>query len=169
MMPEENMNITSLDVRKKQFSTTFRGFDVKEVQTFLEMISLELEQLTAKNQALRETVDQKEIEIREIKGRESSMRKTLEGLQQILNEERTRSEQQGKQIIRESELKASEILAKAREEQSALQNEVQHLKRMRREFLAKVGSLVDSYKKIIEQDQQSFDTELHIDSDVQMI
>ncbi|PIW84257.1 MAG: hypothetical protein COZ95_10650, partial [Nitrospirae bacterium CG_4_8_14_3_um_filter_50_41] len=30
------------------------------------MISLELEQLTAKNQALRETVDQKEIEIREI-------------------------------------------------------------------------------------------------------
>ncbi len=97
------------------------------------------------------------------------MRKTLDGLQQILNEERTRSEQQGKQIIRESELKASEILAKAREEQSALQNEVQHLKRMRREFLAKVGSLVDSYKKIIEQDQQSFDAELHIDSDVQMI
>ncbi|MEK6775376.1 MAG: DivIVA domain-containing protein [bacterium] len=169
MMAEENMNVTSLDVRKKQFSTTFRGFDVHEVQTFLDIISLELEQLTAKNQTLRESVEKKESEVREIKDRESSMRKTLEGLQQILNDEKSRSDQKAKQIIREAELTASEMIAQARDELSSMQSEIQHLKRLRREFMAKLGSLVDSYRKIIEQDQQNDDAEIRLDSDVRII
>ncbi len=168
-MAEENMNVTSLDVRKKQFSTTFRGFDVHEVQTFLDIISLELEQLTAKNQTLRESVEKKESEVREIKDRESSMRKTLEGLQQILNDEKSRSDQKAKQIIREAELTASEMIAQARDELSSMQSEIQHLKRLRREFMAKLGSLVDSYRKIIEQDQQNDDAEIRLDSDVRII
>lgn len=168
-MAEENMNVTSLDVRKKQFSTTFRGFDVHEVQTFLDMISLELEQLTAKNQMLRESLEKKESEVREIKDRETSMRKTLEGLQQILNDERARSDQKAKQIIRDAELTASEMIARARDDLSSMQSEIQHLKRLRREFMAKLGSLVDSYRKIIEQDQQNDDAEIRLDSDVQII
>ena len=97
------------------------------------------------------------------------MRKTLEGLQQILAEEKTRSQEKGQHIIREAEIKASEILMESRNEKVVLENEVKQLKRIRREFLAKVGSLVDSYKKIIEQDQHSLDTEINIDTDVQII
>lgn len=168
-MPEENTNITPLDIKKKQFSTSFRGFDVNEVETFLEMITDEFEGLIVKNEGLKEALAAKDKEIREIKGQEASLRKTLDGLQQVLVDERSRAEDQGKQIIREAEVKASEILMKSRQERSSLQNEIEHLKRMRREFLAKVGSLVDSYKKIIEQDQQSMDSDIKMDTDVQMI
>lgn len=168
-MPEENTNVTPLDIKKKQFSTSFRGFDVNEVETFLEMITDEFEDLIVKNEGLKEALAAKDKEIREIKGQEASLRKTLDGLQQVLVDERARAEDQGKQVIREAEVKASEILMKSRQERSSLQNEIEHLKRMRREFLAKVGSLVDSYKKIIEQDQQSMDSEIKMDTDVQMI
>lgn len=168
-MSEENTKITPLDISKKQFSTSFRGFDTNEVQTFLEMITAELEDLIKKNEELKEALAKREREMKEIKDRESSMRKTLEGLQQVLTDERARAEEKGKQVIREAELKASEILMQSKEEQSALQNDIRQLKRMRREFLAKAGSLIDSYKKIIEQDQQSLDEEINIDSDVQMI
>ena len=168
-MSEENTKITPLDISKKQFSTSFRGFDVNEVETFLEMITDELETMIRKNEELKESLVKREREIKEIKERESSMRKTLDGLQQVLTDERARAEEKGKQVIREAELKASEVLMKSKEEQSALKNDIRQLKRTRREFLAKVGSLIDSYKKIIEQDQQSLDAEINVDSDVQMI
>jgi cell division initiation protein len=169
MMSEENTNLTPLDISKKQFSTSFRGFDVNEVETFLEMMTDELETMIRKNEDLKESLTKREREIKEIKDRESSMRKTLEGLQQVLTDERARAEEKGKQVIREAELTASEVLMKSKEEQSALKNDIRQLKRTRREFLAKVGSLIDSYKKIIEQDQQSLDAEINVDSDVQMI
>ncbi len=169
-MPKENVtNLSPLEIKKKQFSTSFRGFDVKEVETFLEMITLEMEGVIVKKNSLKEALEKKDREIGEIKERETSMRKTLEGLQQLLQEERKRSEEKGRQIVREAELKASEILQAAREEETTLKNEIDHLKRMRREFLAKVGSLVDSYKKILDQDQKLIEEELHIDSDVRMI
>jgi len=169
-MPEENVtNLSPLEIKKKQFSTSFRGFDVKEVETFLEMITLEMEGVIVKKNSLKEALEKKDREIGEIKERETSMRKTLEGLQQLLQEERKRSEEKGRQIVREAELKASEILQAAREEETTLKNEIDHRKRMRREFLAKVGRLVDSYKKILDQDQKLIEEELHIDSDVRMI
>jgi cell division initiation protein len=163
------MDITPLDVSKKQFSTAFRGYDLREVDTFLEMVTLEMEDLARRNHGLKEALAKKEGEIQEIKARENSLRNTLEGLQQILQEERTRAEQKGKQVIREAELKAAGIVNQAREEQASLRNGNEHLQRMRREFLAKLGSLVESYKKIVDQDQQLLEEELRIDSDVQMI
>ncbi len=168
-MAEERMGLTPLDVSKKQFSTTFRGYDLGEVDTFLEMVTLEMEDLARRNHGLKEVLAKKEGEIEEVKARENSLRKTLEGLQQILQEERTRAEQKGKQIIREAELKAAGLVNQAREEQVSLRHDNEHLQRMRREFLAKLGSLVESYKKIVDQDQQLLEGELRIDSDVQMI
>ncbi len=168
-MAEEKHEITPLEVSKKQFSTAFRGYDLREVDTFLEMVTLEMEDLARRNHGLKEALAKKEGEIEEVKARENSLRKTLEGLQQILQEERTRAEQRGKQIVREAELKAASIVNQAREEQVSLRNENEHLQRMRREFLAKLGSLVESYKKIVDQDQQLLEGELRVDSDVQMI
>lgn len=168
-MSGEYNHLTPLDVKKKQFATAFRGFDVNEVETFLEVMTGELEDLIKKNEELKRTLEMQEKEIKENKERETSMRKTLEGLQQILAEEKTRSQEKGQHIIREAEIKASEILMESRNEKVVLENEVKQLKRIRREFLAKVGSLVDSYKKIIEQDQHSLDTEINIDTDVQII
>jgi len=169
MSDETGTNLSPLDIKKKQFSTAFRGFDVKEVETFLEMITLEMEGLIIKKNSMKEALEKKDREIGEIKEREGSMRKTLEGLQQLLEEERKRAEEKGQQIVRESELKAAEILQGARAEEAALKNRIDQLKRMRREFLAKVGSLVDSYKKILDQDQKVLEEELRVDSDVQMI
>jgi cell division initiation protein len=168
-MPEEQINFSPLDIRKKQFAKSVRGYEVKEVDTFLDLITAELEELIKKKEEYRKLVDLKDQEIKEVKERESSMRKTLENLQQLLTDERNRAKEKGKHIIREAEVKASEIVMQAKEEQGALQNEINQLKRMRREFLAKVGSLIDSYKKIVDQDNQILEDEMRVDSDVQLI
>ena len=39
------MNITSLDIQQRQFKVRFRGFDVREVDTFLEQMADAFESL----------------------------------------------------------------------------------------------------------------------------
>ena len=168
-MTEQGPSLTPLDIQKKEFSTSFRGFDVKEVQTFLGMITEEMEALLRKNQDLRESLEAKDEEIAAVKEQEASLRRALEGLERVVTEERARAQEKGERIVREAEVKAGEILVRAKEEQAALQNEIRHLKRLRREFVAKLGSLVDSYRKIIEQDQKALDQEVELGQDVQMI
>lgn len=168
-MSEEQVNMSPLDIRKKQFAKTVRGYDPKEVDIFLELMTAELEGVIRKKDEYRRLIDLKDSEIKEVKERETSMRKTLENLQQILTDERGRAEEKGKHIIRQAEVKASEIIMEAKEEQVALQHEINQLRRMRREFLAKVASLVDSYKKIVDQDVRILEEEMRVDSDVQLI
>ncbi len=168
-MSEEQVNLSPLDIRKKQFARAVRGYETKEVDMFLELMTAELEGMVRKKDEYRRLIDLKDSEIKEVKERETSMRNTLENLQQLLTEERTRAEERGKHIVRQAEVKAAEIIMEAKEEQVSLQHEINQLRRMRREFLAKVGSLVDSYKKIVDQDLRILEEEMRVDSDVQLI
>ncbi|MEF9437346.1 MAG: DivIVA domain-containing protein [Candidatus Mariimomonas ferrooxydans] len=48
------MRITPLDIQQKQFPTKFRGFDEEEVDSFLELVREEMEELLRENASLRE-------------------------------------------------------------------------------------------------------------------
>lgn len=48
------MRITPLDIKEKQFPVMSRGFDVEEVDAFLEAVKEEMEDLTRENAALKE-------------------------------------------------------------------------------------------------------------------
>ena len=48
------MRITPLDIQQKQFATRLRGFDMEEVDSFLELIREEMEELLRENANLRE-------------------------------------------------------------------------------------------------------------------
>ena len=47
------MRITPLDIQQKQFTSKFRGFDMEEVDSFLELLREEMEELLRDNANLR--------------------------------------------------------------------------------------------------------------------
>ncbi len=50
------MNISPLDIRKHEFKKSIRGFDPDEVVTFLDMISIEFENLIRENSLMKEKI-----------------------------------------------------------------------------------------------------------------
>jgi cell division initiation protein len=48
------MNITPIDIQQKKFHVTFRGFEQKEVETFLDQVREEMEALMREVTELRE-------------------------------------------------------------------------------------------------------------------
>ncbi len=53
------MKITPLDIQQKNFGVKFRGFDVKEVNSFLDLLTREFETLIKENNYLKEELAKK--------------------------------------------------------------------------------------------------------------
>ena len=50
------MKITPLDIQQQQFKTKFRGFDVREVDTFLEQMADAFEAMLRENEGLSQKI-----------------------------------------------------------------------------------------------------------------
>ncbi len=68
------MGITPLVVQQKEFTTRFRGFDVQEVDIFLEEITTELANLNNAIQTIQEKNHRLNLENQGYRKRESSMK-----------------------------------------------------------------------------------------------
>ena len=72
------MRITPMDIREQQFTVKmFRGFDVQEVDTFLEDLAEDYETLLKENQLLKEQLQAMEERARGLEDRERVLQETL--------------------------------------------------------------------------------------------
>jgi cell division initiation protein len=59
------MKITPLDIQHQQFSVRLRGFDVSEVDRFLELVADTFEEVHGENERLKEKVQKTEPQEKE--------------------------------------------------------------------------------------------------------
>ena len=71
------MNLTPLDIQHQQFRIRFRGFDIHEVDRFLEQLSEAFTALQSENKELREEMRHLKLEIQGFKEREESFKRAM--------------------------------------------------------------------------------------------
>ncbi len=96
------MKISPTAIRQKAFETAFRGYEKKEVTTFLEEMSVAMEQINQENLDLRSKLQQVEAEAKRLKDVEDSLFRTLKT-----------AEDTGASIITEASEAADQIIAEA--------------------------------------------------------
>ncbi len=69
------MKITPLDIQQKQFRNTWRGIDAGEVDTFLDLVAAEYEEVIKENIALKDDLRKKAARLEEHTARERSLQK----------------------------------------------------------------------------------------------
>jgi len=148
------MRITPLDIQQKQFSTRFRGFDMEEVDSFLELIREEMEELLRENANLREESRRYEKQLKEYKNIETTLKDTLISTQQMVEEYRTTAKKEADLIAKEAELKAEEMLRDAQEKIVKIHEDITDLKGVRRHFKEELKRLVESHLRMMEFDKE---------------
>lgn len=98
------MKITPAAIRQQSFETAFRGYEKKEVTTFLDEISQVVEQLHQENLELKSKLQHVEAEAKRLKDVEDSLFRTLKT-----------AEDTGASIIEEANEAADQIIAEANE------------------------------------------------------
>jgi len=148
------MRITPLDIQQKEFATKFRGFDMEEVDAFLELIREEMEELLRDNSNLREESKRLEKQLKEYKNIETTLKDTLVSTQQMVEEYRNNAAKEADLIKKEAELKSDEMIKQAQEKVVKIHEDITDLKGIRRHFKEEVKRLIESHMTMLEFDKE---------------
>ena len=144
------MKITPLDIQQQQFKTRFRGFDVREVDAFLEQMAETFETLQKTNQNLRDEVRRLELEIQGYRKREETFKRALLNSQKVLDQMKDNARKSAELIIAEAEVKAEKILNKAHNRLAQLHEDISELKRQRTQIEVQISSIIEAHSRLLE-------------------
>jgi cell division initiation protein len=144
------MKVTPLDIQQQQFKTRFRGFDIREVDTFLEQMAETVENLQKENQNLGDEVRRLELEIQGYRKREETFKRALLNSQKVLDQMKDNARRSAELIIAEAEVKAEKILNKAHNRLSQLHEDITELKRQRTQIEVQISSIIEAHSRLLE-------------------
>lgn len=150
------MRITPMDIRQQQFTVKmFRGFDVQEVDTFLEDVAQDYEALMRENTLLKEQLQALEERTRGLEERERVLQQTLVTTQRLTEEMKESARREAALTVREAEVAGEKLLEAARTEEAVIRSEIMLLKRNRRQLAEGLRSTIEMYQRMVEQDLRS--------------
>lgn len=144
------MKITPLDIQQQQFRVKFRGFDMVEVDNFLDLVANEFEELLRENNRVKEEDRQKLERIQQLEGAEKDLRNALVSAQQICEEMKNNARKEGELIIEEAKGNARKVMETAQAQAMQVEAEITQLKRQRSEFEASLKAAVEMHLRLLE-------------------
>jgi len=109
------MSITPQDIQSKQFHVRLRGFDVDEVDKFLEKISEEFLVLSTEHKQAFERIETLEKEIDNYRNKEQAFQNAILSAQRISDEMQERSRRESEELLTSARQAAATLEAKSRE------------------------------------------------------
>ena len=144
------MKITPLDIQQQQFKTRFRGFDVREVDAFLEQMGGAFERVMSENESLREDIRRLKLESQGYKEREETFKRAMFNSQKVLEEMKKNAQKSAELVVAEAEVKAEKILNRAQNRLAQLHEDISELKRQRLQIEVQIRSIIESHAKLLE-------------------
>lgn len=144
------MKLTPVEIRKQEFKRSMRGYDVVEIDTFLELIANEYENLLQENESLKKQIVSTEAELKHFKEAEKTLKETLYKMQETSQLSKANSEREATLIKKEADLHAAQITEKARMEVHKMRDELVDLKQQKESFVSRLRHLLASQMELIE-------------------
>ena len=163
------MGITPLVVKQKEFTTRFRGFDVQEVDYFLEDITTELDNLNNTIQSLQEKNHRLNLENEGYRKREGSMKNAMIQSQKVLDQMKDNAKKSSQLIIANAEVEAQKMLNMAHKRLSQLHSDIIELKRQRIQLEMQISAVLESHSKMLEMTKEENKVADETDSTIKFI
>lgn len=153
------MRLSPLDIQSQQFRQRFRGFDPREVETFLELAASDFEELIRENGKLKETLARLGNQYDELKQREQTLKETMMTAQKITEDMKASARKEAEIILREAELKAEKMLDDAHRKVASLSDQIVEIKRIRAQFETSVRAAAQGHLKMLDVTTEALDAQ----------
>lgn len=144
------MKLSPLLIKKQEFEKSMRGYNVEEVQTFLNKISSEMEELINKNERLKGEVEKLNGEVNEFQKIERKLQDDILKTQEISAQTLESAKKQSELIVKEAEVKASQMIRNSEEKVNVLQNAVMTLREEKDLIIARLRAIVGTQSNLLE-------------------
>jgi cell division initiation protein len=138
------VRITPIDIRKQEFRRTMRGYDIDEVDTFMTMVSEEMEELISSSQQAKTEAASLKERLTEYQQMEATMRETLVTVQQAAEEKREAAHKEADIILKEAEVRAGNWIEDAHRSIMEIKKEIVQLRGMRDSYITRLRMLVQA-------------------------
>lgn len=126
------MKISPIDIRQHTFEKGFRGYDVDEVNAFLNSLSQEWERVMNDNKLLKMQLEIAEKELNKLRDVEMTLFRTLKTAEETSNHIAEQANRAAEKYIRESRQKTDETIVDARRKASMIiqdaENEAKYIR-----------------------------------------
>ena len=144
------MKITPIDIQQMVFQVKFRGYDRDEVNRFLEELALTVENLNRENNALRDKLTTTEQQVTDLRRTEATLSNTLVSAQSLAEDVKRSAQREADLIVKEAELKASEIIRQSRVSLADMQRGLSDLQKQRLMMVERFRSTLRSFERMLE-------------------
>jgi cell division initiation protein len=143
------MRVTPLEIRQKTFEKNFRGYQIDEVNGFLQTLSQEWERIQDDNKELRIKLEATEREVNKLREVESSLYKTLKTAEDtganVIEQARLSADLH----MKETQMRADAIMHEAKTKaKDTIEESDQRAKEIVAEMEERLKMLVENYKKL---------------------
>jgi len=143
------VRVTPLDIRRKEFKRSVRGYADEEVDLFLDEAADELERLTQEHAELVERLRRQEEQFAGYQQLRGALEKTLVSAQIQAEETRVNARREAESILHDAESKARAVVGESYAEVQRVQQALVQLKHLEEDFRFKFRSLLDGYLKLL--------------------
>lgn len=143
------MPLTPLDIHNKEFTRSFRGYDVDEVNEFLDQVIKDYESVIRERQELQEKLDEQTDRLGHFTNIEETLNKSILVAQETAEEVKGNAQKESKLIIKEAEKNADRIVNEALTKARHISMEVEELKKQAKVFRNRLKMLVEAQMEMI--------------------
>ncbi|MEQ9103637.1 MAG: DivIVA domain-containing protein [Rhodothermales bacterium] len=143
------MKLSSLDIRKQEFSRSLRGYDLDEVDAFLNLISTQWQELTDELRRSEEKVREQQLKLDHYMKVEEALEEALKTARSSARQTLEHAEKRASDTLKESESRAQAILREAESERHAIRLETTRFKMRHKEVVAKLRAFLMSEMEML--------------------
>lgn len=153
------MTMTPLDIQQGQFRIRFRGFDVGEVDAFLERVAESMEVLIGENETQRQDMARLKAEILQFQDQEQTFHEAMVNAQEMLNKMKRNAEKEAELIISQAQMRAEKILNSADARLYQLHKDISELKRQRMQLEVDLRTVLEAHTKYLDMSKEAMETQ----------
>lgn len=142
--------ITPLEIQKKEFSKSFRGYNEDEVDKFLDSVCETVETLTNENHDLLDKVEMLNGQIQKYIAMEKTLNETLIVAQRTADDVSKVAESNKNNIINEAKNEAEKIIAEANKKSERIESDMEMSKRELKAFKARFKALLHTQLSLLD-------------------
>lgn len=142
--------LTPLDIENKRFSRTIKGYNVEEVDDFLDELTIEYEKLYRENAEYRDQIEQSKKDLEHYKSVEHTLQNTLVIAQTTADDIKNMAQKQADQIIKDAQSEARRSVDELNKEEFEIKRRLEDLKRQFDVYKAKMEALLISQLELLQ-------------------
>lgn len=142
--------LTPLDIENKRFTKTIKGYNVDEVDDFLDQLTMEYEKMYKENAEFKDKFDGLNKELEHYKTVEHTLQSTLLMAQSTAEDIKAMAQKQADQIIADAKKEAQKMVESVNQDEVEIRRKTEDLKKQFEVYKAKMEALLISQLELLQ-------------------